>query len=190
VPLKVDPRNPLAFASPGGSVFREEQRQKFELLSELNRQGDLAFEEGLTLLPDLAACFGRQHAEPALADYETMLGESPEMAWIATEGNAFNHATDRVKDVVSLAEGQKAMGRPMKDKVETSASGRVLQTAYRAAEVERVFHDDQGRRLLRRVPGSFFEFITRKPEPEGRLDLRFDTSNAQGIFKMTTAEMA
>ncbi|HEY2841153.1 MAG TPA: DUF1501 domain-containing protein, partial [Pirellulales bacterium] len=36
-PLKVDPKNPLAFASPGGSVYREEQRQKFELLAELNR---------------------------------------------------------------------------------------------------------------------------------------------------------
>lgn len=37
VPLKIDPKSPLQFASPGGSVFREEQRQKFELLSELNR---------------------------------------------------------------------------------------------------------------------------------------------------------
>ena len=158
------------------------------LLWELQRQGDLAIEESLALLPDLAACFGRQHADPGLSDYEAVMTESPEMAWIATEGNAFNHATDRVKDVMHLAEAQKAKGRPMKDKVETSASGRVLQTAFRAAEVERVFLDAGGQRVLRRVPGSFFEFITRRPEPDGRLDLRFDTSNAQGIFKMTSAE--
>ena len=37
------------------------------------------------------------------------------------------------------------------------------------------------------VPGSFYEFIARDEEAAGRLDLRFDSSNAQGIFKMTAA---
>ena len=157
------------------------------LLAELRATGRLPWAEALRLLPNLAACFDRQHAIPGLADYETLLAESPEMAWIATEGNAFNHATDRVPDVVALALEQKRLGRPMKEEVEISASGRVLQTAFRAGEVERLFEDRGGKRLLRRVPGSFFEFITRKTEGNGRLDLRFDASNAQAIFQMTTA---
>jgi hypothetical protein len=37
VPLDVDPASPLPFASPGKEVFREEQRDEFELLSRLNR---------------------------------------------------------------------------------------------------------------------------------------------------------
>jgi hypothetical protein len=116
-----------------------------------------------------------------------MLAESEEMAWIATEGNAFNHVTDRVADVAALALEQKALGRPMKDTVECSASGRVLQSAFRAAPVERLFRAASGHLAVATVPGSFFEFITRKPGPDGRLDLGFDTSNAQAIFKMTAA---
>ena len=147
------------------------------------------------VLPVLAACFDRQHAVPALSDYEILLAESAEMAWIATEGNAFNHATDRVADVEALAQAQKALGRPMKDKVEVSGSGRVRQTAFRAAEVTRRFVDDDGSLVERKVPGSFYEFITRKAvrdEATGgeRLDLAFDSSNAQGIFKMTEAVVA
>jgi hypothetical protein len=120
-------------------------------------------------------------------DYRTLLSESEEMAWIATEGNAFNHVTDRVPDVEALAREQKALGRPMKETVERSASGRVLQTAFRAALVERPMRMPQGHLAVQQVPGSFFEFITRAPLADGRLDLRFDTSNAQAIFKMTAA---
>jgi len=159
-----------------------------EQLEKLGTDGVLSLEQGFSLLPDLVACFGRHHADPALSDYETLLGESAEMAWIATEGNAFNHATDRVDDVASVAAAQRALGRPIKERVEISASGRVMQTAFRAAQVERVFVDADGQRLLRGVPGSFFEFITRQLEPGGGLDLHFDTSNAQGIFQMTMAE--
>jgi hypothetical protein len=36
VRLKTDPKNPLAFASPGPDVFQEEQRRKFELLDKLH----------------------------------------------------------------------------------------------------------------------------------------------------------
>lgn len=158
------------------------------LLDELRMRKELPYDQARKLLPDLVACFERQHTAPALADYQTLLAESAEMAWIATEGNAFNHATDRVEDVVALAEAQKSLGRPMKEEVEVSTSGRVLQTAYRAALVERAFVDPEGRMVARTVPGSFFEFITRKPEAEGRLDLRFDAGNAQGIFKMTATE--
>jgi hypothetical protein len=118
-----------------------------------------------------------------------LLRESPEMAWISTEGNAFNHATDRVPDVDQLAANQKALGRAMKEKVETSQSGRVRQTAFVAARVQRRFRDADGKLVEREVSGSFYEFITRLPLPEQegktRLDLSFDSSNAQAIFKMT-----
>jgi len=158
------------------------------LLDTLRERLELPYDAARRLLPNLVACFERQHEVPALSDYQALLQESAEMAWIATEGNAFNHATDRVDDVGALAEAQKALGRPMKDTVEISASGRVIQTAYRAARVERPFVDSSGGVVLRTVPGSFFEFITRKPEGGGRLDLRFDAGNAQAIFKMTATE--
>jgi hypothetical protein len=139
-------------------------------------------------LPILAKVFERQHDEPAVADYEILLKESPEMAWISTEGNAFNHATDRVPDVDDLAARQKALGRPMKETVEKSQTGRIRQTAFLAARVQRRFRDANGTLVTREVPGSFYEFITRLPmEEDGKtkLDLSFDSSNAQAIFKMT-----
>jgi len=156
-------------------------------LDELRAAGALSHDRARRLLPDLAACFDRQHPPPLRSDYLAMLAESEEMAWIATEGNAFNHVTDRVPDVDALAREQKALGRPMKEAVERSASGRVLQTAFRAAPVERTFRAPEGHLTVATVPGSFFEFITRRPLPDGRLDLSFDTGNAQAIFKMTAA---
>jgi hypothetical protein len=166
------------------------------LLSDLDRTRSLPLEKAAALLPLLTRCFTRQHEVPTLADYETLLAESPEMAWIATEGNAFNHATSRVPDVDALAAEQKALGQPMKPAVETSQSGRVRQTAFLAARVKRWFRtaqfDSNGvpEQIEREVPGSFYEFITRLPLPEEKdgkpaLDLSFDSSNAQAIFKMT-----
>lgn len=161
-------------------------------LARFEREGVVDFQSAAAALPVLAACFDRQHEIPTVEDYEVLLAESAEMAWIATEGNAFNHATDRVEDVEALAERQRALGRPMKDAVEVSSSKRVRQTAFRAAQVEREFRAADGRIVTRTVPGSFYEFITRLPlvdEATGkqRLDLAFDSSNAQGIFKMTEA---
>ena len=93
-------RDPLpAFAAP--------------LLQELRSAGSLAFGQARQLLPELAGCFERQHPSPLRSDYQALLAESEEMAWIATEGNAFNHVTDRVADVEALALAQKALGRPM-----------------------------------------------------------------------------
>jgi hypothetical protein len=139
-------------------------------------------------LAEILAAFGRQHAMPALSDYEALLARSPEAAWIATEGNAFNHATDRVEDVEALAAAQRAAGRPIKDQVEVSASGRVRQTAYRADPVRRRFRTPAGE-VEQTVPGSFYEFITRATDPAtGRLDLAFDSGNATGIFGMTKVD--
>jgi len=148
----------------------------------------LHYDEAEALLPVLVACFSRQHDLPTLADYEALLAESDEMAWISTEGTAFNHATDRVDDVVAVAEAERTAGRPIKDKVEVSGSGRIIQTAHRAAPVVHRFRTgDNGRTVDRTVPGSFFELITRKPLPDGSgVDLAFDAANAQEIFTMTS----
>ncbi|WP_395062117.1 DUF1338 domain-containing protein [Paraburkholderia silvatlantica] len=169
-----DPLTPLAMAQ----------------LSELERDGSLPLDAALQLLPVIVGAFARQHDVPSISDYETLLQESAEMAWIATEGNAFNHATDRVEDVFRLADDEKAKGRPMKPSVETSRSGRVFQTAYRADTVTREFRAADGQRVSREVPGSFYEFITRKRTFDQvtrrwQTDLRFDAGNATGIFKMT-----
>jgi Domain of unknown function (DUF1338) len=168
--------------------------QAKSLLGKLESTGALSVEESVALLPILASVFERQHTEPTLTDYEILLAESPEMAWISTEGNAFNHATDRVPDVDQLAEEQKALGQPMKAAVETSQSGRVRQTAFLAAKVQRKFHTAEGALVAKEVNGSFYEFITRLPLPEEhgkqKLDLGFDSSNAQAIFKMTATGKA
>jgi hypothetical protein len=151
-------------------------------------EGAVDLETAIAALPQVVAAFDRTHPTPRLADYKTLLAESAEAAWIATEGQSFNHATDRVLDVEAVADAQKALGRPVKDAVEVSASGRVRQTAFKAQPVERAFVTDDGEVTLT-VPGSFHEFITRDRfvDETGveRLDLRFDSSNAQGIFKMT-----
>jgi hypothetical protein len=135
-------------------------------------------------LPAIITAFDRQHQPPGLEDYELLLSRSNEAAWIATEGNAFNHATDRVANVAALADRLKAEDKPMKPKLEISATGRVRQTAFRADSVERPFAGGE----WRTVPGSFYEFISRDIDPATqRLDLAFDTGNATGIFAMTSA---
>lgn len=156
-------------------------------IERLGRDHCLPLAQAVELLPRMVRCFGRHHELPVVADYEILLAESAEMAWISTEGNAFNHATDRVPDLQALAEALRARGYPMKDSIEISRSGRVRQTALRAATVLRSL----GGAPPRAVPGSFYEFISRDSYVDDagqrRLDLAFDASNATGIFKMTVA---
>ena len=157
-------------------------------LMQLDQTGALPMQQALKALPKWAACFDKQHADVAVSDYELLLAESAEMAWIATEGNAFNHATDRVQDVHGAAQQQRQLGRPIKDKVEVSASSRVRQTAFVAARVERAMTSADGV-VMRSVPGSFFELISRDvlQADQKTLDLAFDAGNATGIFGMTRA---
>ncbi len=156
-----------------------------EALDEFARHGAVSATLAQAALPALLAAFLCQHTPPTVADYEILVAHSAEAAWIATEGNAFNHATDRVDNVEDVAAAQKALGRPVKPAIEVSASTRVRQTAFRAALVERLFASNGG--LSRHtVPGSFFEFITREIDPATqKLDLAFDSGNATGIFGMT-----
>ena len=191
-PERFSPTFQQAVTNVVGSSVDPLTPQAVAWLAELERDASLPLADACTLLPILVRCFDRQHIEPRLTDYQTLLAESAEMAWIATEGNAFNHATDRVSDVFAVADTQRALGRPIKERVEVSKSGRVKQTAFQADPVVRVFRADDGTQVRREVPGSFYEFITRDTyadEASGRvaLDLGFDAGNATGIFKMTAA---
>ncbi len=191
-PERFSPAFQQAVTNVVGSSMDPLTPQAVAWLAELERDAALPLADACSLLAILVRCFDRQHREPRLTDYQTLLAESAEMAWIATEGNAFNHATDRVADVGAVAEAQRALGRPIKERVEVSKSGRVKQTAFRADRVVRVFRADDGTQASREVPGSFYEFIARDTytdEATGRvlLDLGFDAGNATGIFKMTAA---
>jgi Domain of unknown function (DUF1338) len=160
------------------------------LLEHLGNKDSLLLIDATTLIGGLLPCFGRQHGALTLANYEALLSESPEMAWIATEGQAFNHATSRVADVAREADFARGLGLNVKPTIEVSRSERVRQTALRADEAQRAFLVD-GATVTRQVPGSFFEFIQRDrltlPDGTSCLDLSFDSQNAQGIFKMTAA---
>jgi PAS domain-containing protein len=162
-------------------------------LQRLQATRGLPFADAVALLQALLRCFARQHAVPTLSDYEILLQESQEMAWIATEGNAFNHVTDRVPDLSALSAEQRQLGRSIKPQIEVAARGTMRQTAYRAAEVERVFRTPNGC-VVRRVPGSFYEFISRdrvrNAQGDHALDLGFDSGNATAIFKMTATDGA
>ena len=183
---------PEAAQAAAGRIFGDSRDllgdAEWTLLDQLERDEHCSLEAALTGLPGLVAAFGRHHAAPSLADYETLRAASAEGAWIATEGNAFNHATDRVPDVTALADELSRRGLPLKAEVEVSANGRVRQTAFRAAQIVRQFRGSGGGVIEREVPGSFYEFISRDFDPAtGRLDLSFDSGNATGIFAVTAA---
>ncbi|TCM17334.1 uncharacterized protein DUF1338 [Novosphingobium sp. PhB165] len=161
-------------------------KDEWAALDTIASDGVCTFDTAVTALKGALACFERQHETPALADYELLLPETKEGAWIATEGNAFNHATTRTADVLALSDTLKDAGYPMKAAVEISQNGRVRQTAILADKVVRPFREADGSDVPLPVPGSFYEFITRDIDPEtGKLDLTFDSGNATGIFAVT-----
>lgn len=161
----------------------------FAALDEFGSQGRCELKLAAPALREIVSAFGRWHDMPSVTDYRLLLAESSEAAWIATEGSAFNHATDRVADVAMTACRQRSLGRPVKEKIEISASGSVRQTAFKADTVRRTLRADDGTSVEMTVPGSFYEFITRDTvvgnDGKRHLDLRFDSGNASGIFKMT-----
>jgi hypothetical protein len=182
-----------AFQSAVGRVVGSSRdplsREDLSILKRLQTTRHCSVEEATRLLPGLYRAFARQHGVVREEDYRQLLSESAEMAWIATEGNSFNHLTDRVADLEATVEEQIRRERPMKDSIEVSGSGRVMQTAYKACTVNRDLLNAEGALKTHQLPGSFVEFIQRKIDPEnGKIDLNFDSSNAQGIFKMTDSK--
>lgn len=160
-------------------------------LEKLHQNRELNLSESVSLIENLLKCFTRQQTTINWSDYQTLKKESPEMAWIYTEGNSFNHATDRVKNINHTVAEQKALGRKLKNNIEHAPATGISQTAFLAAMVSREFSTDEGQ-VTRAVPGSFFEFITREKRKGSdsnttKLVLDFDSSNAQGIFKVTQA---
>jgi hypothetical protein len=166
-------------------------QEDLSILKHLRTTRHCSIAEAASVLPALYRAFGRQHGVVREDDYRQLLSESAEMAWIATEGNSFNHLTDRVADLEATVAEQNRRERPMKDSIEVSGSGRVMQTAYKACTVSRALLNTGGVVVEHKVPGSFVEFIQRKIDPDnGRIDLNFDSSNAQGIFKMTDSRQS
>jgi Domain of unknown function (DUF1338) len=160
-------------------------------LAEFAEQGRCEMKLAAPALREIVAAFGRWHDTPSLADYRILLAESAECAWIATEGSALNHAAERVADVAMTACAQRSLGRPMKQAIEASASGTVRQTSFKADPVRRTFRAEDGSDTEMTVPGSSYEFISRDvvtgSDGKRRLDLGFDNSNAQRMFKMKAA---
>ncbi|MGA2188860.1 MAG: DUF1338 family protein [Steroidobacteraceae bacterium] len=160
-------------------------------LGEFAEHGRCEMKLAVPALKEIVGAFGRWHRTPALADYRVLLAESPEGAWIATEGSAFSHATERVSDVAMTACAQRSLGRPVRDTIETSASGSVRQTAFRPDPVKRSFRAEDGSDIEVTVAGSYYEFISRDvvPGSDGRrrMDLRFGNNATQGILKKTAA---
>ena len=158
--------------------------QTLTILDAFKHKQAVSLSEASLALKSVVKAFSRRHKIAHIDDYQALLSDSKEAAWIATEGSDFNHATDRVADLDAIVAFERLQGRQVKDMIEVSASGRVCQTALKADPVVRRFKSDKGL-IKQSVPGSFFEFISRARQADGRLDLRFDSSNAQAIFKMT-----
>jgi hypothetical protein len=183
------------FQSAAGRVFGTSHDPLTQIaraaLDSFAHSGRCDFEAAALAMREIVGAFRRCHDMPALDDYHLLLAESAEAAWMATEGCAFNHATDRVANVNLTACEQRALSRPVKPTVEVSSAGSVRQTAFKADPVSRTFRTGDGGTTTLTVPGSFYEFITRDcivaADGSKQLDLRFDSMNAQGIFKMTAA---
>jgi hypothetical protein len=84
---------------------------------------------------ELVGCFARHHGPPTLDDYETVAAESAAMAWIATEGTTWHHAAVVADEPVA------AQPAP--------------------ATVERSFKVGERATVVRTVPGSYLELISR-----------------------------
>jgi hypothetical protein len=157
-------------------------------LAEFGEQGRCEMKLAVPALREIVAAFGRRHDTPALADYHTLLAESAECAWIATEGSALNHVTDRVADVAMTACAQRSLGRPVNAVIEKSATGSVSQTAFKPDPVRRPFRSADGSEVELTVSGSFYQFISRGlvtgSDGKRRLDLRFDTGTPKAVLRM------
>ena len=160
-------------------------------LAEFAEQGRCEMRLAASALRDIVAAFGRWHDRPKLSDFQLLLAESAEAAWIATEGYALTHVGDRVADVAMTVCAQRSLGRSVKDPIETSVAGSVRQAAFKADPVRRSFRAEDGSDVELTVPGSYYEFISRDviigTDGRRRMDLRFNGGNTQGVFKMTAA---
>jgi hypothetical protein len=71
--LRVDPKNPLPFASPGADKFREEQKAEFDLLGRLNRLAGVEYPDDPALrarIKSYELAFRMQSALPGVFAFE------------------------------------------------------------------------------------------------------------------------
>ena len=68
IQLAVDPANPLPFAAPGSSVFREEQEKEFELLGRLNKLSAIEYPEDESLAARIKSYELAFHMQTAVPD--------------------------------------------------------------------------------------------------------------------------
>ncbi len=193
--LQVDRFSPL-FGKTAACVFDSSRdvltHEAIALLDVLAVRDSAPLALAMAGLPALVAAFDRQHDTPDYDDYRTLLAESAEAGWIATEGNTLSHFAVRVPDLAVLAAEQTALGRPVKGAFEISVSGGVRQTAFAPDPVERQFNSALGDGISAIVPGSFFEFISRDTitgaDGAVGLDLGFDGANSLGLVKIDAIE--
>ncbi len=72
VPLKIDPKEPLAFSRPPKEIFREEQAEEFRLLRELNQLTASEFPNDATIAARIKSyelAFRMQTAVPKVVDF-------------------------------------------------------------------------------------------------------------------------
>ena len=78
VQLAVDPANPLPFAAPGNSVFREEQREEFGLLDKLNKISAVEYPDDPALQARIKSYELAFHMQTAVPDVVNFAAESAE----------------------------------------------------------------------------------------------------------------
>jgi Protein of unknown function (DUF1501) len=76
VQLEVDPANPLPFAAPGSSVFREEQREEFGLLDKLNKVSAVEYPDDTALAARIKSYELAFHMQTAVPDVVNFAAES------------------------------------------------------------------------------------------------------------------
>jgi len=82
VQLNVDPNNPLPFAAPGKSVYREEQREQFALLNRLNRAAAIEYPEdqaALARIKSYELAFRMQSAVPDVVRFSDETAETQQL---------------------------------------------------------------------------------------------------------------
>ena len=82
VQLVVDPKNPLPFAAPDKSVFREEQAREFELLGKLNRLAAVEYPDDPALAARIRSyelAFEMQAAVPDVVNFAVETSETQKL---------------------------------------------------------------------------------------------------------------
>ncbi len=144
---------------------------------------------------------------PTWPDYERLASESEYAAWVIYNRYYLNHFTIAVHNLPAGFDSIEDFNRFLEEngftlsdsggKIKISRDGRLLQSSTVAAFVDARFDDGAGRIETHRIPGSYVEFIERRPlerfERLPRAEIRpehrregFEAQNADKIFESTS----